>query len=126
MPFATPLAMGSICAHFGGIHVPTLRPIHTTSLARHRRSQMSAPNPKTVLAGLLRTAGHPDATLGAIELTGTAPVLPSSFAVDAAAQATIAAAALAASNLWRLRTGRRQAVSVDMRSAAIEFRSERY
>ena len=87
---------------------------------------MSAPNPKTVLAGLLRTAGHPDATPGAIELTGTAPVLPSSFAVDAAAHATIAAAALAASNLWRLRTGRRQAVSVDRRSAAIEFRSERY
>src|SRR5215510_11821946 len=87
---------------------------------------MSAPNPKTVLAGLLRTAGHPDATLGAIELTGTGPVLPSSFAVDAAAQATIAAAALAASELWRLRTGRRQGVSVDMRSAAIEFRSERY
>ena len=52
---------------------------------------MSAPNPKTVLAGLLRTAGHPDATPGAIELTGTAPVLPSSFAVDAAAHATIAA-----------------------------------
>src|SRR5215475_2951621 len=87
---------------------------------------MSAPDPKTILAGLLRTAGHPDATPGAIELTGTAPVLPSSFAVDAAAQATIAAAALAASNLWRLRTGRRQGVSVDIGSAAIEFRSERY
>src|SRR5262245_17565125 len=87
---------------------------------------MSAPSPKNVLAGLLRAAGHPDATPGAIELTGAAPVLPSSFAVDAAAQATIAAAALAASDLWRLRTGRRQRVSVDMRSAAIEFRSERY
>ena len=62
---------------------------------------MSAPSPKNVLAGLLRAAGHPDATPGAIELTGTAPVLPSSFAVDAAAQATIAAAALAASDLWR-------------------------
>jgi crotonobetainyl-CoA:carnitine CoA-transferase CaiB-like acyl-CoA transferase len=87
---------------------------------------MSAPSPKNVLAGLLRTAGHPDATAGAIELPGTAPVLPSSFAVDAAAQATIAAAALAANELWRLRTGRRQGVSVDMRSAAIEFRSEHY
>src|SRR5580700_6541905 len=87
---------------------------------------MSAPSPKNVLAGLLRAAGHPDATAGAIELPGTAPALPSSFAVDAAAQATIAAAALAANELWRLRTGRRQGVSVDMRSAAIEFRSERY
>src|SRR5499433_4345796 len=87
---------------------------------------MSAPNPKNVLSGLLRAAGHPDATLGAIELTGAAPVLPSSFAVDTAAQATVAASALAASELWRLRTGRRQRVSVDSRSAAIEFRSERY
>src|SRR5712671_6752371 len=87
---------------------------------------MSAPSPKNVLAGLLRAAGHPDANAGAIELPGTAPALPSSFAVDAAAQATIAAAALAANELWRLRTGRSQRVSVDMPSAAIEFRSERY
>ncbi|MBV8240234.1 MAG: CoA transferase, partial [Hyphomicrobiales bacterium] len=57
---------------------------------------MSAPSPKNVLAGLLRAAGQADATAGAIELPETAPVLPSSFAVDAAAQATIAAAALAA------------------------------
>ena len=59
-------------------------------------------------------------------LTGTEPVLPSSFAVGTAAQASIAAAALAAAELWRLRTGRRQRVSVEMRDAAIEFRSERY
>ena len=53
-------------------------------------------------------------------------MLPSSFAVGTAAQASIAAAALAAAELWRLRTGRRQRVSVAMRDAAIEFRSERY
>jgi crotonobetainyl-CoA:carnitine CoA-transferase CaiB-like acyl-CoA transferase len=52
--------------------------------------------------------------------------LPSSFAVGTAAQTTIAAAALAAAELWRLRTGRQQHVAVDMRDAAIEFRSERY
>jgi crotonobetainyl-CoA:carnitine CoA-transferase CaiB-like acyl-CoA transferase len=53
-------------------------------------------------------------------------VLPSSFAVGTAAQATIGAAALAAAELWQLRSGRRQRVSVEMRNAAIEFRSERY
>src|SRR5262249_52128422 len=47
-------------------------------------------------------------------------------AVGWAAKATMAAAALAAAELWRLRSGRSQRVSVDMRSAAIEFRSERY
>jgi crotonobetainyl-CoA:carnitine CoA-transferase CaiB-like acyl-CoA transferase len=87
---------------------------------------MTVPNPKQVLAGLWRAAGHPEAALGAIELSGGEPVLPSSFAIGTAAQATIAAAALAAGELWRLRTGRRQGISVDMRSAAIEFRSERY
>lgn len=79
-----------------------------------------------VLAGLWRTAGQDDAALSAVELTGAEPVLPSSFAVGTAAQATLAASALAANELWRLRTGRRQRVAVDMRAAAIEFRSERY
>ena len=78
------------------------------------------------LAGLWRMAGHDDAALSEIALTGAEPVLPSSFAVGTAAQASIAAAALAAGELWRLRGGRRQRVSVDMRAAAIEFRSERY
>jgi crotonobetainyl-CoA:carnitine CoA-transferase CaiB-like acyl-CoA transferase len=90
------------------------------------RVEMSAPVPANVLAGLWRAAGHDDAALNAIALTGAEPVLPSSFAVGTAAQASIAAAALAAGELWWLRTGRRQDVAVDMRAAAIEFRSERY
>ena len=61
-----------------------------------------------------------------VVFTGSEPVLPSSFAVGTAAQATIGAAALAAAELWRLRSGRRQRVSVEMRDAAVEFRSERY
>src|SRR5205807_3272165 len=86
---------------------------------------MTASSPRHVLAGIWRAAGHPEAALETVALTGSEPVLPSSFRVGTAAQATIAAAALAASELWRLRTGRSQRVSVDMRSAAIEFRSER-
>ena len=62
----------------------------------------------------------------AVTLTGSEPALPSSFAIGTAAQATVAASALAANELWHLRTGRRQRVSVDMRHAGIEFRSERY
>src|SRR5580698_8845029 len=87
---------------------------------------MSAPDTKAALAGLLRTAGLDDAALNDIGLTGSEPVLPSSFATGTAAQAAVAASALAAAELWRLRTGRRQHVSVDLRHAAIEFRSERY
>src|SRR3954454_9927560 len=82
--------------------------------------------PNQALAGLWQHAGQDIAALDTAELTGTEPVLPSTFAVGTAAQATIAAAALAAAELWRLRTGRQQSVAVGMRSAAIEFRSERY
>src|SRR5256885_7917998 len=84
------------------------------------------PNAKEALAALWRVAGQPDAPLEAVTLSGSEPALPSSFAIGTAAQASIAAAALAASELWRLRSGRQQPVSVDMRNAAIEFRSERY
>ncbi|MGB6538332.1 MAG: CoA transferase [Xanthobacteraceae bacterium] len=87
---------------------------------------MAIPDPKRVVGGLWRAAGHDDDALSGIELTGAEPVLPSSFAVGTVAQATIAAAALAAGELWRMRSGRRQHVTVDMRAAAIEFRSERY
>ena len=38
----------------------------------------------------------------------------------------IAASALAAAELWRLRTGRAQSVSVDARAAVAAFKSERF
>ena len=87
---------------------------------------MPAFDPADVLIELWREAKLDDEALDEVALTGNEPVLPSSFAVGTAAQASIAAAALAAAELWRLRNGRRQRVSVEMRDAAIEFRSERY
>jgi crotonobetainyl-CoA:carnitine CoA-transferase CaiB-like acyl-CoA transferase len=87
---------------------------------------MPSPDSAAVLTGLWGAAGFDDASLRDIAFTGAEPVLPSSFAVGTAAQATIGASALAAAALHRLRTGRRQGVRVDMRDAAVEFRSERY
>ncbi len=86
---------------------------------------MSLP-PNAAVAALLRVAGQDESALDGLELTGAEPALPSSFAVGTAAQATIAASGLAAAAMWRLRGGRRQRISVNMRHAAIEFRSERY
>ena len=66
---------------------------------------------------------------GALEratLTGADPILPTDFKIGTAASATIAAGALAASEIWRLRTGRGQTVAVDLRAAVAAFRSERY
>src|SRR5947199_9017563 len=87
---------------------------------------MSRPAATNSLAAIWRLGEHATEALQAVELTGSEPVLPSSFAVGTLAQTTIAAAALAAGELWRLRTGRRQKIAVEMRDAAIEFRSERY
>lgn len=83
-------------------------------------------SPASALAGVWRELGGATDALDRVELTGAEPVLPSSFAVGTAAQASMAAFGLAAAELWRMRTGRRQRVAVDMRDAAIEFRSDRY
>src|SRR5947207_13101152 len=77
---------------------------------------------REALAQLWNVARQPDEPLSRIRLTGTEPVLPSSFAVGTAAQASIATSALAAAELWRVRGGRHQLVTVDMRHAAMEFR----
>jgi crotonobetainyl-CoA:carnitine CoA-transferase CaiB-like acyl-CoA transferase len=78
------------------------------------------------LAALWRGLGGDEEALAAVDLTGAEPALPSSFAVGSAAQASIAAAALAAREIARERGGSAQRVRVDMRHAAVEFRSERY
>src|SRR4030081_3715277 len=82
--------------------------------------------PREILADLWTSAGGARAALGAVTLTGEEPQLPSSFRVAAAAQASIAAAGLAAAPLWQLRSGQSQDVAVDMCHAVVECRSERY
>lgn len=77
------------------------------------------------VTALWHDAAMPEEALGALTLTGAEPALPSSFAVGTAAQASIAAAGLAAAALFRQRGGAAQSVTVDMRHAATEFRSER-
>ena len=82
--------------------------------------------PKQILSRLWTLAGGEPAALDAVTLTGDEPQLPSSFRVAAAAQTSIAAAALAAAQLWKLRSGQGQDIAVDMRHAVVECRSERY
>jgi crotonobetainyl-CoA:carnitine CoA-transferase CaiB-like acyl-CoA transferase len=80
----------------------------------------------TALSHVWQLGGLAPRALEQVELTGADPILPSSFAVGTAAQASIAASTLAAAEVWRLRGGAPQAVRVDMRHAAVEFRSERH
>ena len=82
--------------------------------------------PREILADIWTSAGGDASALDAVTLTGDEPQLPSSFRVAAAAQASIAAAGMAAAQIWQLRSGQRQDVAVDMRHAVVECRSERY
>src|SRR5262249_58701761 len=83
-------------------------------------------SPRDILSDLWTLAGGEPAALDAVTLTGEEPQLPSSFRVAAAAQASIAASALAAAEVWKLRKREQQSVAVDMVHAVAECRSERY
>src|SRR4030088_888049 len=86
---------------------------------------MTAPN--ETLHTILPIAGWGDGQAADVVFTGGAdPVLPTLFRLGVARAATVAAAGLAASALWRARTGRRQQVTVDLRQATAALRSGHY
>ena len=63
----------------------------------------------------------------AVEITAVPdPILPTSFRIGETAAAAVAATGLAVSDLWEMRTGRRQDVAVDTRQATASLRSGHY
>src|ERR687892_2420267 len=79
------------------------------------------------LRTLLPIAGWPEERAGAVEFTGgTDPILPTPFRIGESSAAALAALGLAVSELWALRTGRRQEVAVDTRQATASLRSGHY
>jgi crotonobetainyl-CoA:carnitine CoA-transferase CaiB-like acyl-CoA transferase len=90
------------------------------------KSELSMQTPREILADLWTSAAGDASALDRVTLTGDEPQLPSSFRIAAAAQVSIAAAAMAAANIWQLRSGQSQDVAVAMRHAVVECRSERY
>ena len=89
-------------------------------------AERGAVSAREALEGVWALAGGKPAAPERVELTGEEPALPSVFPVGTAASASIAAAGLAASELWRLRAGVGQPVRVEMRDAAVAYRSEHY
>src|ERR1700712_850988 len=83
--------------------------------------------PNKTLKSILPVAGWSADLADTVAFTGGAdPVLPTPFRVGVAGAATLAATGLAVADLWELRTGRRQAVSVDVRQATAPLRSGHY
>src|SRR5882762_4157033 len=83
--------------------------------------------PNEALRTILPVAGWCDGQAADVVFTGGAdPVLPTPFRIGAAGAATLAASGLAATELWQVRTGRRQRVTVDLRQATAALRSGHY
>src|SRR3954467_11905104 len=82
---------------------------------------------KDALLPLLSAAGWGQERLSELEVSGPLdPVLPTPFRLTEAGVAGQAAVGLAASDLWELRTGRRQKLSIDPRQATAAMRSPLY
>ena len=79
------------------------------------------------LRTILPIAGWPEERARAVEITGGAdPILPTPFRLAESSTAALAAVGLAVSDLWELRTGRRQEIAVDTRQATASLRSGTY
>src|SRR5215475_7490224 len=79
------------------------------------------------LRTILPVAGWADDRARAVEITGGAdPILPTPFRIGETSAAALAAVGLAVSDLWALRTGRRQEIAVDTRQATASLRSGHY
>jgi crotonobetainyl-CoA:carnitine CoA-transferase CaiB-like acyl-CoA transferase len=79
------------------------------------------------LQTLLPIARWTQERANSVEITGgTDPILPTPFRIGETSAAALAAIGLAASDLWELRTGRRQEVAVDTRQATASLRSGKY
>ena len=82
---------------------------------------------KEALSTLLSIPGWGPERANEVEIYGgTDPILPTPFRIGTAASASLAAAGLAVSDLWELRTGRHQEIRVDVRQAAASLRSSNY
>ena len=79
------------------------------------------------LRTILPIAGWPEERAREVEITGgTDPILPTPFRIGETGAATLAAVGLAVSDLWELRTGRRQEIAIDTRQATASLRSGHY
>ncbi len=79
------------------------------------------------LRTILPVAGWDEKRLREVAITDdTDPILPTPFRIGETSAAALAAVGLAVSDLWELRTGRRQEVTVDTRQATASLRSTHY
>jgi CoA-transferase family III len=96
-------------------------------MADHR-PETTARGASASLARLIELAGLPASAAASVDITNADadPVFRTRYKLVAPGAPVIAATGLAAAELWALKTGRRQRVSIDGRAAAAALRSSRY
>ena len=79
------------------------------------------------LRTILPIAAWPEERTHAIDIIGGAdPIVPTPFRISETGVAALAAVGLAVSDLWELRTGRRQRIAIDVRQATASLRGGTY
>ncbi len=77
-------------------------------------------------SSLLNIAGIPTNAINNVTITDQDPILPSPFLIGEAGATVIAAVGYAASELWYLKTKRRQQIEISVKDAAVMQRSHEY
>ena len=83
-------------------------------------------DPTIVLDNLLTLAGRDPNAINEVVIEGHDPLLPTNYRLGTAGAAVIAATGVAAADLWTLRTGQTQTVTISLRAAAAALRSHLY
>ena len=110
-----------------GTHTPSVLYLYTTRPPQPTKGKNHDDSHRHPLSTLLPIAGWDPALASEVDIHGgTDPLLPTPFRITETAAASLAAVGLAASDLWKLRTGRTQQVSVDTRHATASLRSSKY
>jgi crotonobetainyl-CoA:carnitine CoA-transferase CaiB-like acyl-CoA transferase len=89
--------------------------------------QPAMPRAVDALQTILPIAGFSNDRVREVEISDDGdPILPTPFRIGETSAAALAAVGLAASELWELRTGRRQQIAIDTRQATASLRSGHY
>jgi crotonobetainyl-CoA:carnitine CoA-transferase CaiB-like acyl-CoA transferase len=87
---------------------------------------MTAVEPRAALEHTWDALGGAPGALDDVQLVGEDPVLPSSYPIGTMAAAAVGVAAVAAAQVWQVRTGEQQAVRIDVDQVMTAFRSEQF
>ena len=80
----------------------------------------------SVLNELIKIRGPQNLDLGELHISGSDPVMDSKFKLGEVAAAAHAAVGIGVNDIWEIKTGRRQKITVSVRAAAASLKSNKF